>query len=258
MDDDDQLSLFEKKMKDLERRATAGDIPEEEMGALMEEIMEEMGSALEEIMEEMGSALEELLAAMMEAMTEGMTEFLGSVFPMRTVQIPTEEEVLSIAKKCYYEHKKLIPKKERKDFSREVGKVNFDGMLYDTPRANGLCKKALALGICSKAVAAAAAAVGWSPADDRGADTLARILDDASFIDDEDRSRDAEILSRYAVSVRHRDPDLYITLARILHRRGDTDGALDALDDALDRRPGHKAATKLKKEIEKERYGSFL
>ena len=244
MDDEKELGVIEKKVLELERRFNAGEITEEEAEA-----------SLMQIAEEMGEAFEEFLMSMMGALMEGMTEVMGSMFkPMWSEQIPSEDEVLSIAKKYFDEHKKHIPKNAAKEFSKYVGKVRFDGLLYDTPQADDLIEKAFATGgNCSLAVAYAAAAVGWGSGYEYGSDALARILEDAEFIEDEDRKRDAEKLSRFAVSLNYSDADLYVTLARILYKKGDTDGALDALREGLGYQPDHEAALKFKEEILKGR-----
>jgi tetratricopeptide (TPR) repeat protein len=196
--------------------------------------------------------MEELLTAMLDAVMEGMTEIMGSLFTsVWTEQIPSEHEVLEIAKKYFDTQKELIPKEAGPEFSKDVGDVDFSGMFYDDIRAEELLNKAISMGNdSSRAVATAAAAIGWASAYPGASDALACILDEATFIEDEDKDRDSEKLSRYAIYMEPERPDLYITLARILERKGDRDGALDALNEALKYDPDHEAALKLKKKIE--------
>jgi hypothetical protein len=163
---------------------------------------------MNEIFEEMGAAMEELLSSMIEAIGGAMADAFGSFIDTLLDQpIPSEEEVLVIAKKYYKTHKKLIPKEETKEFTKIAGKVKFDGMLYDETRAEELREKAASFSSVSDfAVAAAATAVGWASSYARSADTLARILDEALFIDDGDREAGAEQFARYAIYIEPVDP----------------------------------------------------
>jgi tetratricopeptide (TPR) repeat protein len=238
--DEDKLSLFEKKMKDLESKYSDGEITEEEAELLLEEVAKELGSTMEEI-----------LTALMGAVMEGMNEVMGSMFgSIWSEQVPSEEEVLAMAKKYYEAHKELISKEEEKELSGLVGMVVFDGLLYDETRVDDLCDKVASLGSVSDfAVAVAAAAVGWGSSYPRSADALARVLDEALFIEDEERTADAEKLARYAIYIDPVRPDFYVTLANILLKKEDYDGALDAVNEALGYLPEHEASLKLKEKI---------
>lgn len=172
---------------------------------------------------------------------------------------PDQKEVLLIAKRYYEAHSKIVHKEAAREFSQHVGAVAFDGKLSDIDRGELLCNKAAVVtvmqGDCNFAVAVAAAAIGWMPNNPRAADMLASVLDKALFITGPDRLRDAEKLCRYAVSLEKKDAKFFITLAQIIYDRGDLNGALEAIDEALRIQPDNHAALKFKLEMLTEKGG---
>ena len=176
--------------------------------------------------------------------------------------LQSEGSILDIAKKYYDRHSNALQSDLRGEFSRDVGAASFDGTHDNDVKADELCTIAAAIAILQGdgnfAVAAAAAAVGWSQNYPHAAATLASVLEVAGFINDGARLDDAKKLAEYAVSLDKNDVSSYLTLARIQCRIGDLDAALEAVNAALAIQPDNNAALKLKLEILAKRGGGFL
>ena len=142
---------------------------------------------------------------------------------------PGKTDVPSLAKKYYDHYSGALP--------GGIGTVNFDGRSSDNKKAEELCN-AVALMIAFQSegktiVATAAAAVGASSKYARASGSLASALQHYDLISDKYRLEDAKILAEYAISLDKNDIDLFITLALVLQDLGDIDGALKAIDNAL-------------------------
>ena len=154
-------------------------------------------------------------------------------------------DILAIAKKYYDYHSKAMDESLKGDLDRDAGGVKFDGKLNDIDRAEELSNLANVIALMEGngdyAVACAAAAVGFAPGFAWSAGTLAAILERAGFIEDRARLNDAEKLAEYAISLDKEDSDLYLILAQIRYY-GNTDGALKAIDTALELDPDNNPA----------------
>ena len=182
--------------------------------------------------------------------------------PNLDIAAPKTNEILTMAKKYYDTHSTKLQSSLKSEFTGDVGAVNFDGKLNDSKKAEKLCNTAAVIamfeGDGDYAVGCAAAAVGWASMYARSAGTLAALLETAGFITDGNRLTDAKKLAEYAISLDKNDIDFYITLARVLYRLGDIDGALKAIEAALAIEPGNNAALMFKIEILNKKGGASL